>query len=144
ARYGWDRPRAPSAQAAASASADLYYRVPRARHRGVRSARDRLSGEASTRSAPPQRAAKGTAAQAPFGPQAKPFAGGGAPLSVGDRAIAGGARSHRRNRLPQGGAQIHNDTYRRSGVSPRGVAHPPGRGIRPPLRARAPELSGRA
>ena len=93
ARHGRHRARPPPAQAAASAGADLHHGVPRARDRGVRGPRHRLSGEAGARAAPAHRAAKGAAAEAAVRYQAQPAARRRAPLPVGDRALARGARA---------------------------------------------------
>ena len=67
-------------------------------------------------------------------------AGVGAPLPVGDRALARRAGAARRHRLPQGRAQVHHDPHRAARVPARGVADQARGRVRQPLRARAPQL----
>ena len=130
---------------AAAAGGHLHHRVPRARDRGVRGARDRLPAEADARAAAARRAAEGAAA-APvsMAERSSQLPDVGAALPLGARARARRARAARRRHLPQGRAQVRHRAHRRARVPARGIAHAARAGVRQALRARAPQLPGRA
>ena len=76
--------------------------------------------------------------------EARPAAGLGAPLPVGDRALARGPGPGRRDRLSQGGAQVHHDPHAAARVPARGIADQARGGVRAAFRPRPPQLPRRA